>query len=101
MNRTEILKWQEIESEIQYGLSWKQIYELAETTHEEFWKGFYKFVTEIYFFAGTLNDLKHKVINQRLDAKAATPSARDIKMTMNSELRILSGLSNDSFTYCI
>ena len=75
-----VLKWQEIESDMMYNVPWNKLYErvgLKKTfsgpsrgrwtiAEEKFWAEYLRFVTEVYHYGDTLEELKRRIIDQRI-----------------------------------
>jgi len=75
-----VLKWQEIESDMMYNVPWNKLYErvglkktlsgpsLGRWTIAEgrFWAEYLRFVTEVYHYGGTLDELKRRITDQRI-----------------------------------
>ena len=75
-----VLKWQEIESDMVYNVPWKRLYERVGLTktmsgpstarwtiaEKKFWAEYLRFVTEIYHYGGTLDELKRRITDQRI-----------------------------------
>ncbi len=75
-----VLKWQEIESDMMYNVPWNKLYErvglkktlsgpsLGRWTIAEgrFWAEYLRFVTEVYHYGGTLEELKRRITDQRI-----------------------------------
>ena len=64
-------KWQEIECDMQYNVPWKKLYGYAPgkswtTAEKNFWNEYFKFVTEVYNYQGTLEELKRRITDQRI-----------------------------------
>ena len=79
-----VLKWQEIESDMTYNVPWKKLYERVGLTktlsgpslgrwsiaEEKFWAEYLRFVTEVYHYGGTLEELKRRITDQRIYNKS-------------------------------
>ena len=79
-----VLKWQEIESDMTYNVPWNKLYErvgLKKTlsgpslgrwsiAEEKFWAEYLRFVTEVYHYGGTLEELKRRITDQRIYNKS-------------------------------
>ena len=75
-----VLRWQEIESDMQYNVPWKKLYERVGLTktmsgsstrrwtiaEKKFWAEYLRFVTEVYHYGGTLEELKRRITDQRI-----------------------------------
>ena len=75
-----VLKWQEIESDMTYNVPWKKLYERVGLTktmsgpstqrwsiaEKKFWAEYLRFVTEVYHYGGTLEELKRRITDQRI-----------------------------------
>jgi len=69
-------KWQEIESDMMYNVPWKKLYERVGLSksiggrwtiaEKKFWAEYLRFVTEIYHYGGTLDELKSRITDQRI-----------------------------------
>ncbi len=73
-------KWQEIESDMVYNVPWNRLYERVGLTktmsgpstarwtiaEKKFWAEYLRFVTEIYHYGGTLDELKRRITDQRI-----------------------------------
>ena len=85
-----VLKWQEIESDMMYNVPWKKLYERVglskwrdtivrhsidgrwSVAEKKFWAEYLRFVTEVYHYGCTLEELKrrftdHRIYNSRTD----------------------------------
>ena len=79
-----VLKWQEIESDMTYNVPWNKLYErvgLKKTlsgpslgrwsiAEKKFWAEYLRFVTEVYHYGGTLEELKRRITDQRIYNKS-------------------------------
>ena len=79
-----VLKWQVIESDMMFNVPWKKLYErvgLKKTlsgpslgrwsiAEEKFWAEYLRFVTEVYHYGGTLEELKRRITDQRIYNKS-------------------------------
>ena len=79
-----VLKWQLIESDMMFNVPWKKLYErvgLTKTmsgpstarwtiTEKKFWAEYLRFVTEVYHYGGTLEELKRRITDQRIYNKS-------------------------------
>ena len=79
-----VLKWQEIESDMTYNVPWKKLYERVGLTktmsgpstarwsiaEKKFWAEYLRFVTEVYHYGGTLEELKRRITDQRIYNKS-------------------------------
>jgi len=75
-----VLKWQEIESDMMYNVPWNKLYERVGLTktmsgpstcrwsiaEKKFWAEYLRFVTEVYHYGGTLEELKRRITDQRI-----------------------------------
>ena len=75
-----VLKWQQIESDMTYNVPWKKLYERVGLTktlsgpstqrwsiaEKKFWAEYLRFVTEVYHYGGTLEELKRRITDQRI-----------------------------------
>jgi len=75
-----VLKWQEIESDMTFNVPWKKLYERVGLTKTlsgpslgrwsiaegKFWAEYLRFVTEVYHYGGTLEELKRRITDQRI-----------------------------------
>ena len=71
-----VLKWQLIESDMMFNVPWKKLYErvgLSKSSagrwtiaEKKFWAEYLRFVTEIYHYGGTLDELKRRITDQRI-----------------------------------
>ena len=75
-----VLKWQEIESDMMYNVPWNKLYErvgLKKTlsgssvgrwtiAEGKFWAEYLRFVTEVYHYGDTLEELKRRITDQRI-----------------------------------
>ena len=79
-----VLKWQEIESDMMYNVPWKKLYERVglskwrdtivrhsidgrwSVAEKKFWAEYLRFVTEVYHYGGTLDELKRRITDQRI-----------------------------------
>jgi len=71
-----VLKWQEIESDMMYNVPWKKLYERVglgkyigsrwSVAQGKFWAEYLRFVTEVYHYGGTLDELKRRITDQRI-----------------------------------
>ena len=75
-----VLKWQLIESDMMFNVPWKKLYERVGLTKTmsgpsttrwsiaegKFWAEYLRFVTEVYHYGGTLDELKRRIIDQRI-----------------------------------
>ena len=75
-----VLKWQEIESDMMYNVPWNKLYErvgLKKTSsgpslgrwtiaEGKFWAEYLRFVTEVYHYGDTLEELKRRITDQRI-----------------------------------
>ena len=71
-----VLKWQEIESDMTYNVPWKKLYERVGLSksiggrwtiaEKKFWAEYLRFVTEVYHYGGTLDELKRRITDQRI-----------------------------------
>ena len=73
-------KWQEIESDMTYNVPWKRLYERVGLTkpmsgpsttrwtiaEKKFWAEYLRFVTEVYHYGDTLEELKRRITDQRI-----------------------------------
>ena len=77
-----VLKWQEIESDMTYNVPWRKLYQRATsasawalegcwiTAEGKFWAEYLRFVTEVYHYGGTLEELKRRITDQRIYNKS-------------------------------
>ena len=71
-----VLKWQEIESDMTYNVPWKKLYQRVNPEHswgiaeKKFWAEYLRFVTEVYHYGGTLEELKRRITDQRIYNKS-------------------------------
>ena len=75
-----VLKWQLIESDMMFNVPWNKLYErvglkktlsgpsLGRWTIAEgkFWAEYLRFVTEVYHYSDTLEELKRRITDQRI-----------------------------------
>ena len=71
-----VLKWQEIESDMTYNVPWKKLYERVGLSksiggrwtiaEKKFWAEYLRFVTEVYHYGDTLEELKRRITDQRI-----------------------------------
>ena len=75
-----VLKWQLIESDMMFNVPWNKLYErvgLKKTlsgpslgrwtiAEKQFWAEYLRFVTEVYHYGGTLDELKRRITDQRI-----------------------------------
>ena len=75
-----VLKWQLIESDMMFNAPWKKLYERVGLTktmsgpstarwtvaEQKFWAEYLRFVTEVYHYGGTLEELKRRITDQRI-----------------------------------
>ncbi len=81
-----VLKWQEIESDMTYNVPWRKLYQRATaasawalegswiTAEKKFWAEYLRFVTEVYHYGGTLEELKRRITDQRIYNKSVKGS---------------------------
>ena len=79
-----VLKWQLIESDMMFNVPWKKLYETVGLTktmggpstarwtiaEKKFWAEYLRFVTEVYHYGGTLEELKRRITDQRIYNKS-------------------------------
>ena len=75
-----VLKWQLIESDMMFNVPWNKLYErvgLKKTlsgpslgrwtiAEKKFWAEYLRFVTEVYHYGDTLEELKRRITDQRI-----------------------------------
>ena len=75
-----VLKWQLIESDMMFNVPWNKLYErvgLKKTlsgpslgrwtiAEKQFWAEYLRFVTEVYHYGDTLEELKRRITDQRI-----------------------------------
>ena len=71
-----VLKWQLIESDMMFNVPWKKLYERVglsksicgrwSIAEKKFWAEYLRFVTEVYHYGGTLEELKRRITDQRI-----------------------------------
>jgi len=83
-----VLKWQLIESDMMFNVPWKKLYERVglgkwrdtivrksidgrwSVAEKKFWAEYLRFVTEVYHYGGTLEELKRRITDQRIYNKS-------------------------------
>ena len=79
-----VLKWQLIESDMMFNVPWKKLYARVGLTktmsgpstarwsiaEKKFWAEYLRFVTEVYHYGGTLEELKRRITDQRIYNKS-------------------------------
>ena len=77
-----VLKWQVIESDMMFNVPWRKLYQRATaasawalegswiTAEKKFWAEYLRFVTEVYHYGGTLEELKRRITDQRIYNKS-------------------------------
>jgi len=70
-----VLRWQLIESDMMFNVPWKKLYLRVSgkswiTAEKKFWAEYLRFVTEVYHYGGTLEELKRRITDQRIYNKS-------------------------------